>query len=165
VIGLVCFILWLSYILQNCTTLFPFNWLSSPWSQAVELMYYIYVGGSQSFWNSSTICSKKWMCVKPILVTIEVLHFCTNTLAPALLPLLEAPLEVLFMYDCETVLILCGISCTDMKQWPLSIILSLRKTRKLHPIGSGVYSGWMVVGIWIFTRKMLHCKGVWQGTL
>jgi hypothetical protein len=59
-----------------------------------NLTIILYDRGSKRSWNVSIICSKKDM-YKPHLVAIEVLPFCTYTLVPVVLPLLEAPLEVL----------------------------------------------------------------------
>jgi hypothetical protein len=53
------------------------------------------------FWNSGIDFSKRTF-KESNLVTLEVLNFCTYTLAPAVLPLLEAHLEGLFWYGSET---------------------------------------------------------------
>jgi hypothetical protein len=52
-------------------------------------------------WSSGIVFSKR-TCNQTNLVILEVPNFCTYTLAPAVVPLLEAPLEGLFWYGSET---------------------------------------------------------------
>lgn len=74
-------------------------------------------GGSKSSWNFGIICSKKDM-YKLNLAAFQVLPFCTYTLAPVVLLLLEAPLKSSFM-AVRPAVIFCWISCTDTKWWLL----------------------------------------------
>ena len=77
---------------------------------------------------------------KPI--TLKVLLFCTCTLAPAVLPLLEAHHEFPFLDGCETCCHFHWIHSPEAKQWHFSPFLRLRKCWKLHGERCGEYCGW-----------------------
>lgn len=109
--------------------------------------------GTKHSCNSGIICSKI-ICIKPNPVTLEVLPFFTYTLAPVVLSLLEAPLEVLFWYTCETcchVLFTCFYECEVMTFQP-----TLKCWKEPDVAQRKIWKMWWLgmVGVWIFTKTV-----------
>jgi len=127
--------------------------------------YSVHARGSKSLQNLHVICIKTiYIRHKPI--TLKVLLFCTCTLAPAVLPLLEAHLEVPFMDGCETCCHFHWIHSPEAKQWHFTPILRLRKSWKSHGERCGEYCGWgwlkyssaPKTALWGRSNKA-HCNG------
>lgn len=76
-------------------------YINTPVKKIQLLCVTMYAGGSESSQNSGIILVQR-ICKETNLVTLKVLPFCTHSLAPVVLPLLEAPLQVLIWYGSET---------------------------------------------------------------
>ena len=112
----------------------------------------------------------KIICITHTLVVFKLLHFCTFTLSPEFLPLLETPSKFSFgmaVWLSVTSLIFCGCVCvknydwipsTDAKQCPFSPVLRLWRTRNS---AEGDVEN-VVAGIWLYTKNCHTVREVWQ---
>jgi hypothetical protein len=118
-------------------------------------LFILLMAGPKCSWKLCIICIKKDIYKT---YTLKVLPFCTYTLVPVVLPLLEAPLGVLFGMAVRFTVVFCWLPSTEAKQWPFSPALITRKSQKLHGERSIKYVGWGMVGIWFFQ----NCHTVWE---
>jgi hypothetical protein len=92
------------------------------------------------------------ICIKPNLVTLEVLPFFTYTLAPIVPSLLEAPLEALFWYSCEAC---CYVLLTFFYEFEVMTFQSTLKSWKESDVAQRkLWTMWWLemVGIWFVTK-------------
>jgi hypothetical protein len=81
-------------------------------------------------------------------------------MVPALVPLWEAPLDVLSWYDCETDSHVLLNFFFGYKAITFESILEVSKSQKLLRVKSGERNGWRVVGIWFIIKKCCTVRDV-----